>query len=161
MLDTATPDDFAELADFGFSAHFGHPQTDAAEKLEAWLSPLADLPIGNERLVMAIASLLTAHGIGHRSVMGSVAIADVGPIPRHHWVELDAGLCLDFRARRWLWHDPRVPHGAFLPDEGDRHDAHRFVNGHYSPTVFFALVGAPMADFPIPQGLALLLENGR
>lgn len=149
------------IDDFGVATPLAVLDPRIADLLNQWLSPVAELAIDNERLVMAIASLLTAHGIGHRGVMGSVSIAGVGTAPRHHWIELDGGVCLDFRARTWLDDstDPRVPYGAFLPAEGNFHDAHRFVNGHYSPTVFFTLTGASMRDFPIPENLGFLLKN--
>lgn len=118
------------------------------DRLQQWLSPLDGLPLECDGLTRVISTLLTREGIEHRALSGAVTIDGVGRIGFHWWIELADGALCDFRSRMWIGDDERVPHGLFRASPGQHFEASAEHDANLSPTLFWALTGSPIEDFP-------------
>lgn len=67
-------------------------------------------------LSTVISSLLTAAGVSHKLLIGSVTtVGNVGMSP-HLWIEVGEYV-IDYRLRMWLGEIPSIPHGIFKKSE--------------------------------------------
>ena len=86
------------------------------DTLFGWLRPADALPLECDGLTRVLSALLRREGIAHDSMAGQLLVQGVGTIPLHHWIRLQDGRVIDFRARMWLGKgSPSVPHGIFTP----------------------------------------------
>lgn len=116
-------------------------------QLQQWLAPLERLPLECDGMTQVVSTLLAREGIAHRAVVGSLAVAGVGTIALHWWIELADGWLCDLRARCWLGDDARVPHGVFEPGTAALYTPRQTCDAVVSPVVFWVLAGAPLEAF--------------
>lgn len=91
------------------------------DELEANLLIFDDLCLDCDGISDLISLYLDREGLSHRYLQGSVLDTLGGDLVSPHcWIEID-GRVIDFRLRKWLEHDDRVPHGLFVPTDQFRY----------------------------------------
>lgn len=106
------------------------------------------LPLECDGMMHVASALLARDGISHRAVQGSLTVDGVGTIGHHYWIVLASGQILDLRARMWLRHNDRVPHGVFVPGQGVHYREAQDVSPRRDKFTFLILAGRVIEEAP-------------
>lgn len=85
--------------------------------ISGWLKRIDPAPLECDGVTRCISTVLESASIKHDVYFGSLLIEGIGEVYPHFWIDIDNWV-VDLRARMWLGHDIRVPHGIFLPENG-------------------------------------------
>lgn len=116
---------------------------------ESTLALLDALPLECDGMCRVISTILERDKVPHTVYMGSLAIKHVGGIPLHFWIAFDDGHILDLRARMWLGHTDKVPHGYFVPAPEYWYRGEQIETSHlYRCRIVTMLTGRKLETFP-------------
>ena len=123
--------------------------------LAEMLPALDALPLECDGLTRAISTLMQRDAVAHSVHVGRAQIEGVGTIPYHWWIALPDGRLCDLRARMWLGHDERVPHGLFEPQTHQQYQTQGEVQPasvRLAPALFYVLTNKPLDAFDTLDG---------
>ncbi|MBJ2204267.1 hypothetical protein P5706_34960 [Pseudomonas sp. ChxA] len=85
------------------------------DELAALFDPIQHSNVECDGFSRIVFSVLTERG--HKPILKAGALSARGAIVRPHlWIEV-YGFMIDYQARRWLGHEPWIPHGVFRASE--------------------------------------------